>query len=146
VRVLGLDLGTKTIGVAVSDELGMLAHPRTTIARRGTKPDVEAVAQLLAKEEATGIVIGLPLDLRGKVGRMGRLVLAFIEALRVRLPTIPVTTWDERFTTSEAERILIEADYSRARRKGVIDQAAAVQILQAYLDAQKHPDRPGVEE
>jgi putative holliday junction resolvase len=138
-RVVGLDLGEKTIGVAVSDELGMIAHPRRTLRRTGNKSDSFAVANLAAEEQAVRIVIGLPLTLEGSVGPAARRVLAFVDALR-RVVKIPVETWDERFSTAAVERQLIEADVSRARRKEVIDQHAAAFILQGWLDAQRGPE------
>jgi putative holliday junction resolvase len=136
VRALGLDVGSKTIGVAVSDELGLLAHPRLTLARKGTRADAEAVAALVEKEGAGRVVVGLPLTLEGEVGPRARRVLVLVDALRARL-AIPVDTWDERFSTAAAERALIELDVSRARRRAVIDAHAAAHILQGWLDARR---------
>lgn len=137
-RALGLDVGMKTIGVAVSDELGLAAHPRLTLPRKGTRADVEAIAELVAREGAEVVVVGLPLSLDGKIGPRARRVLAFVEALRARLgDALPVETWDERFSTVAAERVLLEADLSRARRKEVIDKQAAAYILQGWLDARR---------
>jgi putative pre-16S rRNA nuclease len=138
VRVLGLDVGTKTIGVAVSDELGLAAHPRTTIARKGLAADLAAVAREVAAEQAERVVVGLPLTLEGEVGPAAKRVLAFADALRSRLgDATPVETWDERFSTSAVERVLIEANLSRARRKQVIDKQAAAYILQGWLDSRR---------
>jgi putative Holliday junction resolvase len=138
VRVLALDIGTKTIGVAVSDELGLAAHPRQTMPRRGNKIDVEMVAGLLGREGASRVVVGLPLELSGAAGKRAKQVEGFVALLRDRLGlAVPVETWDERFSTAGAERILIEADLSRARRKQVIDAQAAVFILQGWLDARR---------
>ena len=135
-RVLGLDVGSKTIGVAVSDELGLYAHPRLTLARKGTRLDVEAVAAHVAAEGAERIVVGLPLTLEGEIGPRAKRVLVLVEALRARLGhAVPVDTWDERFSTAAVERVLIEAELSRARRKEVIDQQAAAFILQGWLDS-----------
>src|SRR5689334_4203395 len=119
-RVLGLDVGSKTIGVAVSDELGMMAHARTTLARRGTRADAEAVAAAVTAESGERVVVGLPLTLEGDVGPRAKRVLVFVEALRARL-AVPVETWDERFSTAAVERVLIESGMNRARRKEVID-------------------------
>jgi putative holliday junction resolvase len=135
-RVLGLDLGEKTIGVAVSDELGLIAYPRRTLRRTGNKSDSFAVANVAQDESAERIVIGLPLTLEGTVGPAARRVIAFVEALR-KVTKIPVETWDERFSTAAVERVLIEANVSREKRKEVIDKQAAAYILQGWLDAQR---------
>ncbi len=139
-RVVGLDVGSKTIGVAISDELGYSAHARETIARKGTVADVARVAEICTKEGAERIVVGLPLELSGREGPRARRVNVFIDALRARLgDAVPVETWDERFSTVGANRALMEADLSRARRKQVIDQQAAIFILQGWLDARRGP-------
>jgi putative Holliday junction resolvase len=138
VRVLGLDVGSKTIGVAVSDEIGLLAHPRRTLARAGTRADAETVAAIVSEEGAVRVIVGLPLSLAGEVGHRARRVLVLVEALRARL-AVPVDTWDERFSTAAAERNLLEHDLSRARRKEVIDQEAAAFILQGWLDSHRSP-------
>jgi putative Holliday junction resolvase len=138
VRVLGLDVGSKTIGVAVSDELGMLAHPRTTLARVGTSGDVAAIADWIVREEAVRVVVGLPLTLDGEIGPRAKRVMVLVAALRARL-AVPVDTWDERFSTAAVERTLIEADLSRKKRKEVIDRGAAAFILQGWLDAHREP-------
>jgi putative Holliday junction resolvase len=137
-RVLGLDVGSKTIGVAVSDELGLAAHPRQVLARKGTAPDVAAVIALVEAENAVRVVVGLPLELSGELGHRGKRVMLFVDALTAKLgDKIPVETWDERFSTVGAERALLDADLSRARRKQVIDKQAAAFILQGWLDAQR---------
>jgi putative Holliday junction resolvase len=139
-RAVGLDVGSKTIGVAVSDELGYSAHPRETIARKGTTLDAARIVEIVAKEGAERVVVGLPLELSGREGPRAKRVNVFIDALRARFgETIPVETWDERFSTVGANRALMEADLSRARRKQVIDQQAAVFILQGWLDARRGP-------
>jgi len=138
VRVLGLDVGTKTIGVAVSDELMLAAHPLTTLERRGTDADVAQVDALVAEHGAEVIVVGLPLELSGEVGPRARRVRVLIDALRDRLgDRLEVHEWDERFSTVAAERVLLEADLSRRRRKQVIDKQAAAYILQGWLDARR---------
>jgi putative Holliday junction resolvase len=136
VRVVGLDVGTKTIGVAVSDELGLAAHPRETLPRLGDKKDVERVAALVAGEGAERVVVGLPLTLEGEIGPMAKRVLALVAALEKRLD-VPVETWDERFSTAGATRALMEGDVSRARRKQVIDKQAAAFFLQGWLDSRR---------
>ncbi len=137
-RALGLDVGSKTIGVAVSDALGLAAHPRETIARRGERLDAEKVAALALAEDAEAIVIGLPLELSGKVGHRAQRVRRFAAALAEKLgDSMPIHEWDERFSTTAAERVLLDADVSRRRRKQVIDKQAAAYILQGWLDAQR---------
>jgi putative Holliday junction resolvase len=138
VRAMGLDVGSKTIGVAVSDELGIAAHPVTTIARAGTAPDAAAVAALIAEREVGDVVVGWPLELDGREGQRTRRVAVFEEALRALLPaSVAIHRWDERFSTAAVERVLIEGDVSRRRRKQVIDQQAAAYILQGWLDARR---------
>ena len=135
---MGLDVGSKTIGVAVSDELGLAAHPVTTIARAGTEPDAAAVAALVAEREVGDVVVGWPLELDGREGPRVRRVAVFEEALRAALPAaVAMHRWDERFSTVAVERVLIEADVSRRRRKQVVDQQAAAYILQGWLDGRR---------
>jgi putative Holliday junction resolvase len=137
-RALGLDVGQKTIGVAMTDEVGIAAHPLRVIERQGTDTDVSTIQTLVAEHDITDVVVGMPFELSGKVGHRARRVLEIVQALRVRLPeALELHEQDERFTTAEAQRILIEADLSRARRKDVIDQQAAALILQAWLDARR---------
>jgi len=137
---MGLDVGMKTIGVAISDELGLAAHPVETIARRGTRHDVARVAELVAEREVAEIVVGLPLELSGKVGRRAQRVRVFSRALEEALgDAVRFHEWDERFSTVAVERVLIEADLSRRRRKQIIDQQAAAYILQGWLDANRKP-------
>ncbi len=137
-RALGLDVGSKTIGVAKTDEAGIAAHPVGVIARKGTDTDVSTIQTLVAESDITDVVIGMPFELSGKVGHRARRVLELITALKRALPSgLEFHEQDERFTTAEAQRVLIDADVSRARRKVVIDQQAAVLILQAWLDARR---------
>jgi putative Holliday junction resolvase len=132
-RVLGLDVGSRTIGVAVSDELGMAAHGVTTLQRRGTHKDVAQVLELVRRYQAERIVVGVPYELDGSEGHRASRVRVFFEALAAAGPTVDL--WDERYSTVEAEQTLLEANVSRARRKEVIDQMAAQVILQGWLDA-----------
>jgi len=135
---MGLDVGAKTIGVAISDELGIAAHPVTTIARRGTAVDAAEVAALASERGVTDVVVGWPLELSGQVGPRARRVQVLIDALAGALPAhVAVHTWDERFSTVAAERVLIEADLSRRRRRDIIDRQAAAFILQGWLDARQ---------
>lgn len=138
-RVLGLDVGSKTIGVALSDALGLAAHPLTVLARRGTDKDAEAVADLVAEHGVEAVVVGLPLSLEGEVGHRARRVRVLVDALRAALPC-EVHEWDERFSTAAVERVLIDADLSRRRRKQVVDKQAAAYILQGWLDARRGGD------
>jgi len=133
-RIMALDVGDRTIGVACSDEGLILASPVETIQRRGPKADAIRVETLVRERGVTRVIAGLPLSLRGQEGPQSAKVREFVEVLKRRLK-VPVEMADERLTTREAERTLIEADLSRARRKEVIDQMAAVLILQTYLDA-----------
>jgi putative Holliday junction resolvase len=134
-RTLGLDVGTKTIGVAVSDEMGWTAQGLSTLARRGRAADLEALRRLAAEWEVERIVIGLPKNMNGTLGPQAALVLEFAEAVKAALG-LPVVTWDERLSTVAANRALLEADVSRRKRKAVVDTVAAALILQGYLDRQ----------
>ena len=137
-RAMGLDVGSKTIGVAISDELGVAAHPRVTLPRQGTDPDVSALTTMIAEAEVTEVVVGIPYELSGREGPRAKRVRVLVDALRAALPAgVTMHEQDERFTTAEAQRILIAADLSRQRRKQVIDQQAAVLILQGWLDGRR---------
>jgi putative Holliday junction resolvase len=137
-RALGLDVGQKTIGVAISDEVGIAAHPLDVLARHGTDPDVAALCALVRAHGVSAIVVGIPYELSGREGHRARRVRVLIDALRVALPPeVELHEQDERFTTAQASRVLIEADLSRARRKQVIDQQAAALILQGWLDRRR---------
>lgn len=132
-RIVALDVGDATIGVAVSDELAITANPVTTLRRsRSIKADLCAVEQLLADLDADEVVIGIPLDTMGEEGIQAAKVKDFTERLARRL-RIPVVNWDESFSTLDAESALIETGISRARRRKVIDKLAAAVILQDYL-------------
>lgn len=137
-RVLGLDVGSKTIGVAMTDEAGIAAHPLRVLERKGTDTDVSAVQTLVIANDVRDVVVGMPFDLTGRIGHRGKRVQEFITALRKQLPeTVELHEQDERFSTAEATRVLLDADLSRARRKQVIDQQAAALILQAWLDRKR---------
>ena len=137
-RIMGLDLGSRTLGIAVSDPLGMIA--RTVETFRFADDDYDAAcarAVQLAKElGAVKFVPGLPKHMNGDVGIRGQISLDFKAKLEAACG-LPVILQDERLTTAAAERILISADVSRKKRKAVIDQMAAVQILQSYLDQKR---------
>lgn len=140
-RALGLDVGSKTIGIAVADPSGTIASARTVLARRGQGIDAAAIADLARSEAADAVVVGLPLELDGTVGHRARLVQRFMTALKAVLKDMPAPvtlhTWDERFSTAAAERTMLETDASRARRKQSIDAVAAQFILQGWLDARR---------
>ena len=132
-KLIGLDVGTKTIGIALTDALRMLAHPVSTLKRKGVRTDCEALEALMHEHQVTGVVVGLPLELDGTEERPARLARQVGDELG-RRTGLPVHYVDERFTSVQAERQLIQAGKSRKKRKQVIDQAAAVIILQAHLD------------
>src|SRR5689334_17700054 len=123
-RMMGLDLGTKTIGVALSDELGLTAQALTTIRRKNVKGDLDTVCALADEHEVTTVVMGLPLNMDGSEGVRAVESRRFAEMLKERLAR-PVELWDERLTTVAAQRVLLEADISRKKRKDVVDQVAA---------------------
>jgi len=135
-RVVAVDLGTRRIGVAVTDGLRMTAQPLATIARHGGQRDLDAIADVVKRYQAGRVVVGLPLSPEGEVGRAARSVQAFVERLRGVL-AVPIDLIDESFTTVEAQDVLLQADLSRARRKEVVDRVAAAVILRRWLDA--HP-------
>ncbi len=133
-RVLGLDVGEKTIGIALSDELGLTAQPHETLKRKGDDQDLGAIQALLEKWGISVVVVGLPKNMDGSIGRQARKVVTFTDKIEARLD-VPVVHWDERLSTVAAERVLIEADLSRAKRKKHVDKVAAAVILQGYLDS-----------
>lgn len=135
-RALGLDLGTKTIGLAVSDELGITAQGLPTLERRGPKKDVEALAERVAEFSIDRFVIGLPLNMDGSEGPRAEFTRKFGVSLE-EATKVPVIYWDERLTSVAAHRSLSEMAASAKKRKEVIDQVAAVLILQGWLDSQR---------
>jgi len=138
-RLLGLDVGTRTIGLAVSDEGGAVATPLRTISREGGLKDLEAVAAARAEHDAAALVIGMPLDLDGGEGDAARRVRALGARLAEHLGC-PVHYWDERFSTVAAERALLEGNVRRRKRKQVINHIAAALILQGFIDHQRQDD------
>ena len=131
--LIGLDLGTKTIGVAVSDPDRKLAAGVETIARKNFTSDAQGLLALAAERKAVGLVLGLPVNMDGSEGPRAQSTRAFARNLS-RLTELPIALWDERLSTAAAERDLIAADASRAKRAAVIDQHAAAFILQGALD------------
>jgi len=132
-RILGLDLGRKRMGIAISDELGWTAQGLETLEREAIGKDLDHLARVIQDYGVTELVVGLPKNQYGEIGAAAQEVLDFVELCKARFD-IPVVTWDERFTTVAATRYLIEADLSRKKRKKVVDKVAAVLILQGYLD------------
>lgn len=135
-RIMGLDIGNKTIGVAVSDLLGITAQGITTIKRESKKKDIEALKLIIKDQNVNLIVSGLPKNMNGTVGPQAKLVIKFCDLLKEETG-INIEYWDERLTTVSAEKMLISGDVSRKNRKKVIDKLAAVLILQSYLDYKK---------
>ena len=136
-RILALDVGDRRIGVALSDPLGILASPLTTIDRRTTpetEAAIDAVLALTEQHEAAEILVGIPYLMSGRIGAQARITLDFAQALSERT-TIPITHTDERLSSVQADRMLTQSGTSNTRDKGRTDSAAAAVILQAYLDA-----------
>lgn len=143
-RVLGLDLGTKTVGIALSDTLGLVAQGLETFTFKEERYEeaLNYVVNLIRQYEVTTVVLGYPKNMNGTVGERGKVTEWFKDALENRID-VKVILWDERMTTMIAEQILLEADLSRRKRKKVIDKMAAVVILQSYLDAQYNKNKKG---
>jgi putative Holliday junction resolvase len=131
--LIGLDLGSKTIGVAASDPDRRVAAPVETISRKRFNLDAQRILDLAAERRASGLVLGLPINMDGSEGPRAQSTRAFARNL-ARLTELPIALWDERLSTAAVERALIAADASRAKRKSVIDQHAAAYILQGALD------------
>ena len=132
-RYLGIDFGSKRIGLAISDELGIIAGKYGTIERKGVKTDMGKIAAIVQEENVRKIIVGFPRNMDGSLGGSARKVEDFIKVLQPHL-NIPVETWDERLSTVSAQKVLIKGDVRRKKRKKVVDQLAAVIILQNYLD------------
>ena len=133
-RVLALDVGSKRIGVAVSDPLGITAQGLETIQRQNKRKDWEALGAVLEKYEVGEIVVGLPLRLSGAEGTQSEKMRLFADELRTKF-CLPVHLWDERWTSTEANRLLRETNLSIEKRGKAVDRMAAVLILQAWLEA-----------
>ena len=136
-RIMGLDVGDKTIGVAVSDLMGLTAQGVKTVKRVGKKKDIEALKEIIKERQVNKIVSGLPKNMNGTLGPQGEKVIKFCE-LSEQETGIKIEYWDERLSTVAAERTLIQGNVRRENRKGVIDMVAAVIILQGYLDRQRN--------
>jgi putative Holliday junction resolvase len=133
-KILGLDLGSKTIGVAISDDLVITAQVLTSIKRTILEKDLAAIFDIVKEYHVQECVVGLPINMDGSRGESALKAEKFIETLRQHL-SIKIIPWDERLSTVAAERILLEGDLSRQKRRKVIDRVAAAFILQGYLDS-----------
>jgi putative Holliday junction resolvase len=133
-RLMGLDYGDKTIGIALSDELGWTAQGLEVIRRSSSEKDMARLRELIAQYSVHELVVGLPKNMNNTIGPRAEMCIAFAESLQ-QLFEMPVHLWDERLTTVSAQRMLIAADVSRKKRKQVIDKMAAALILQNYMDS-----------
>ena len=136
-RVIGLDIGTVRIGVAQSDIMQIIASSTEVIVRKSPQQDAARVAQICKNLGAEKLVVGLPLQMNGEAGMSVEMVKNFVAVLEPLIPNIPIIYQDERLSTVSAQRMLIESDMRREKRKGVVDKVAATIILQNYLDKQK---------
>lgn len=134
-RIMSLDVGDRTVGIAISDELLWTAQGIETIRRKSYKHDLGRIKELSKKYEVGKFVVGLPKNMDGTIGERCDIVNHFVEKLREDFPDAEIISWDERLSTVAATHALLEADVSRAKRKKVIDKMAAVFILQGYLDS-----------
>jgi putative holliday junction resolvase len=136
-RIMGLDIGSQTIGVAVSDELGITAQGLKTIRRSSAEKDFKELNDIADQYGVSKVVIGLPKNMDGTLGKQAEMIFKWIKAFREK-SQLPVIVWDERLSTVAASKILLEADLSRKKRKQVIDRLAAALILQGYLDQMRN--------
>ncbi len=135
-RTMALDLGTKTIGVAVSDTTGLIARGVETIHRQGNVKDFARLDEIILQEEVSTIVLGYPKNMNGSIGERAKASESYGEGLAKRYPKLKIVLWDERLSTVAAEKVLVAADMQRKKRRKIIDMMAAVVILQNYLDSQ----------
>lgn len=133
-RILGLDIGDKTIGIAISDPLGYTAQGITTIKRNSIKSDIEEIKKICDEYNVETIVSGLPKNMNGTLGPQSEKVIKLCDKINQAI-NIPIKMWDERLTTIAATRAMLEADLSRSKRKKIVDKVAATYILQGYLDS-----------
>lgn len=132
-RILGLDIGSKTIGVAISDPLGWTAQGITTIRRTKKEQDLEEIKKICSEYSVETIVIGLPKNMNGSIGESGERVIEFSNQIKDSTG-LKIEMWDERLTTVAAHKVMLEGDLSRSKRKKIVDKIAAMYILQGYLD------------
>jgi putative holliday junction resolvase len=141
VRILGLDVGSKRIGLAVSDPLGLTAQGLEVLIRKNPQADLDRLVEVARHWGVQQIVVGLPRHMDGRLGSTAPQILELVAVLQKTLG-VEVVTWEERLTTVEAERVLLQADVSRRRRRQVVDQLAAVLILQNFLDHRQQHQGP----
>ena len=134
-RAMSLDVGTKTIGIATSDLMWMIANGVETIRRTSVERDFTRIGELIKENEVSTLVVGYPKNMNGSIGERAQICEAFAEELRSRFPACKVALWDERLSTVAAEKVLVDADMRRNKRKKIIDMMAAVVILQNFLDS-----------
>jgi putative Holliday junction resolvase len=132
---MALDLGTKTIGVAVSDATGLIARGVETIRRQGKNKDFARLDEIIRQEEVDSIVIGYPKNMNGSIGERAKASEVYKDELAKQYPQLKIILWDERLSTVAAEKVLVAADMQRKKRRKIIDMMAAVVILQNYLDS-----------
>lgn len=135
-RILGLDIGSKRIGIAISDALGVTAQGHSVLERQKPEDVVGRLKSVIAEESVSEVVVGLPLNMDGSYGPQAKDAVSFADSLKKGLD-IPVKLWDERLSTVEVERVMIEGGVSRSKRKKKIDKLAAQVILQSYLNSKK---------
>ena len=135
-RIMGLDFGTKRIGVAMSDELLLTAQGRETIQRKELKSDLSLIKGMIDSNDVNEVVVGLPLNMNGTYSEKTRETILFVDEL-IKTVSVSVKTWDERLTSVQADRAMLEGDMSRAKRRKLSDRLAAQIILQSYLDSRK---------
>jgi len=135
-KTLGLDLGSRSLGIAISDALGLMAHGVETFRFKENhyKTAIAYVQELVKKQMVSTIVLGLPKNMNGTIGERGQVTQDFAQKLK-EATGLPVILWDERLTTMQVERVLIAADVSRNKRKAIVDKMAATVILQSFLDS-----------
>ncbi len=139
-RILALDVGEKNIGLAISDELGWTAQGLPNLRRQTVDKDISVLAGIIKEYSAGEIVVGMPINMDGSLGKKAKEVSLFIEDFKKQI-SLPVKVWDERLSSLQAEKVMLEADLSRKKRKKKIDQLAAQLILQSYLDARTHDEK-----
>lgn len=140
-RIMCIDLGTKTIGMAVSDPMGLTAQPVSTIRRKALAADIAELLRTASEREVERIVVGLPINMNGTEGPRALQTRRFVERLKEHT-LLPVEFWDERMSTAAVTRVLIDADVSREKRKASVDKLAASYILQGYLDNRRRRREP----
>ncbi len=135
-RILGIDLGEKRIGLAIANLSSNIAQPLKVLPRKNMESDIKKLKEIVEEYDVREIVVGLPLNMDGREGKKAKEAISFSELLKEKLK-LPVELWDERLSTIQGERVLLQADVSRAKRKKVRDKLAAQLILQSYLDARQ---------